>query len=122
MSMKLLLEDLRFDCIIGELPDERVRLQSLRIDAELTVPDTAGETDELADTVDYAALAQTIVASLREARPRTLERAARLAGALALAHPQTLHVRVKAVKFGAVPNLKSAAAVWEGDSGHAADS
>lgn len=122
MAMKLLLEDLRFDCIIGDLPDERVREQSLRIDVELTVPETAGETDNVVDTADYAALARVIVDRLRQAAPRTLERAARLAGGVALADAHALSVRAKATKFGAVPNLKSAAAVWEGTANHAGES
>ena len=54
--MKLELNGIDVECIIGERPDERMRPQRLRVDVVLTIGDRASETDELADTVDYAAL------------------------------------------------------------------
>mgnify|MGYP003308172978 CR=1 FL=1 len=54
--MKLNLNGLDVDCVIGELPDERDRLQRLRVDVALEIPDRAAETDALGDTVDYALL------------------------------------------------------------------
>jgi dihydroneopterin aldolase len=84
VMMELMLNGIGIDCIIGDLPDERVRLQRLRVDAVLEIPDTAGETDELSDTVDYAALAEDIRAGLVAAECRMIERAAKLAAASSL--------------------------------------
>ena len=50
--MKLRLCGIEVDCVIGDLPEERTRLQRLRVDAELTVPDVASSSDDLADTVE----------------------------------------------------------------------
>mgnify|MGYP003329076712 CR=1 FL=1 len=70
---KLKLNGIEVDCVIGERPDERTRLQKLRVDVELEIPDRAAETDALGDTVDYAALAEKVraalVAAVRELDP-----------------------------------------------------
>ena len=79
--MKLRLNSLAVDCIIGELPEERVKQQTLILDIDLEIPDTAAASDELADTVDYAALAGNVRAALVEAGCRMIERAARVAAA-----------------------------------------
>ena len=86
--MKLNLNGLDVDCVIGELPDERNRLQRLRVNVGLEIPDRAAETDALDDTVDYAALA------------------ARIREALVAAAVATV------TKSGAVPGLESASAVY----------
>ena len=39
MDMKLKLNGIGVDCVIGERPDERTRLQHLRVDVELQVCD-----------------------------------------------------------------------------------
>ena len=66
--MTLRLNGIDVDCVIGERPDERTRLQTLRVDIELEIPDDAAETDSLSDTVDYAALTERIRTALASAR------------------------------------------------------
>src|SRR5574344_1706655 len=51
--MKLELNGIEVNCIIGDRPEDRVRPQLLLVDVELTVPDIAADTDCLKDTVDY---------------------------------------------------------------------
>ena len=63
--MTLMIEGIEVECIIGDLPEEREREQTLVVDAELEIPDRAAETDALADTVDYAAAAERLVAALK---------------------------------------------------------
>ena len=111
--MKLELNGIDVDCIIGERPDERTRPQRLRVDVVLTVGDRASETDELADTVDYAALTERIRAALVEAKCRMIERAARVVADLCLEDLKVSAAKVRVVKGGAVPHLESAAAVIE---------
>ena len=48
--MTLRLNGIDVDCVIGERPDERTRLQKLRVDVELEIPDVAAETDSRAST------------------------------------------------------------------------
>jgi 7,8-dihydroneopterin aldolase/epimerase/oxygenase len=50
------LRGLRFDAICGVLPHERTTPQPLELDIDLQADlDAAGESDDLADTVDYGA-------------------------------------------------------------------
>ena len=106
--MKLRLDGIEVDCVIGERPDERDRLQRIIVDVELEIPGTAAETDELADTVDYAALSERIRAALVAAKCRMIERAAKVVY-------DVLPVRaakVTVTKRGAVPGMASASVVY----------
>lgn len=105
---ELLLNGIDVDCVIGERPDERTRLQRLRVDVVLEIADTACETDELSDTVDYAALAEGIRAALVAAECRMIERAAKIAADRCLAEPGVASAVVTVTKTGAVPHLASA--------------
>lgn len=111
--MKLELNGIDVDCIIGERPDERTRPQRLRLDVLLTVGDRVSETDELSDTVDYAALTERIRAALIAAKCRMIERAAKVVLDLCLADEKVFAAKVRVVKSGAIPHLESAAAVIE---------
>ena len=111
--MKLELNGIDVDCIIGERPDERTRTQRLRVDVVLAVDGRAAETDELGDTVDYAALAEKIRAALVAAKCRMIERAAKVVCDLCLADEKVSAAKVRVTKSGAVAHLESAAAVIE---------
>ena len=111
--MKLELNGIDVECIIGERPDERTKTQRLRVDVVLTIDDKVAETDELADTVDYATLAEGIRAALIEAKCRMIERAAKVVCDLSLTDPKVSAAKVRVVKAGAIPHLESAAAVIE---------
>lgn len=114
--MKLKLTEIDVDCIIGDLPEERVKPQRLLIDVELDVSDLAGETDELADTVDYAALTEAIRAALIAGACRMIERAAKLVveTALSFGRGKVFAVRASVTKTGAIAHLRSATAIAEG--------
>ena len=77
--MTLMIEGIEVECIIGDLPEEREREQTLVVDAELEIPDRAAETDALADTVDYAAAAESH-ATTRLAPSRSLHASPPLRG------------------------------------------
>ena len=109
--MTLQLNSLAVDCIIGELPEERVRLQTLILDIELDIPDAAASSDELADTVDYAELAGKVRAALVEAKCRMIERAAKVAADVCLEESLVRAAAVKVTKRGAIEGLGSASAV-----------
>ena len=106
--MRLRLDGIEVDCVIGERPDERDRLQRLKIDVDMEIPSTAAETDSLADTVDYAALAEKIRAALVEAKCRMIERAAKVVYDCL----PTRDARVVVTKSGTIPGLVSASAVY----------
>lgn len=110
--MTLTLNGLDVACIIGERPDERTRLQTLRIDIELEVGDLAAETDALDDTVDYAALAARVREALVAAKCRMIERAAKVVHDVCRADSRIYGARVTVTKVGAVPHLASATVVY----------
>ena len=112
--MKLKLNGIEVACVIGERPDERVRDQVLCVDVELEIPDRAAETDQLADTVDYAALTDRIRAALVAARCRMIERAAKVVYDVCRADAHVLSASATVTKSGAVPGLTSASAVYQG--------
>ena len=109
--MRLRLDGIDVDCIIGERPDERVRTQRLRVDVELTMDDAAAETDDLADAVDYAELTERIRAAVIEAKCQLIERAAKVVRDVCLTDPRVSAARVSVTKTGAVPHLGSATAI-----------
>ena len=111
--MKLELNGIDVDCIIGERSDERTHPQRLRVDVVLTIGDGASETDELSDTVDYAALTERIRAALIAAKCKMIERAAKVVVDLCLADGKVSAAKVRVTKSGAIPHLESAAAVIE---------
>ena len=111
--MKLELNGIDVDCIIGERPDERTRTQRLRVDVALTIGDTAAETDELADTVDYAALTEGIRTALVAAKCKMIERAAKVVCDLCLKDAKVSVAKVRVTKSGAIEHLESASAVIE---------
>lgn len=110
--MKLRLCGIEVDCVIGDLPEERTRLQRLRVDAELTVPDVASSSDDLADTADYAAVAERLRSALVAAECRMIERAAKVAAEACLLDAKVESATVTVVKSGAIKGLDSASAEW----------
>ncbi len=97
-------------CVIGDLPEERGREQSLRVDVSLALDLSAAvANDALGDTLDYAALAEAVRAALRQARCHMIEGAAGCVAQVCLADPRVAEVRVRVEKSGAVPGLRAAA-------------
>lgn len=110
--MKLKLNGIDVDCVIGERPDERTRTQRLRVDIVLEIDDRAAETDELGDTVDYAALTEKVRAALVAAKCRMIERAAKVVCDVCLAEAKVSAAEVSVAKSGAIPHLESASVVY----------
>lgn len=95
MTDVIALRGLRVRGFHGVLPAERAQGQDFVVDAELTV-DTrpAAATDDLADTVDYGALAQALAAVVAGEPVDLLETlVARLAD-VCLADPRVTRARV----------------------------
>ena len=112
--MKLELNGIEADCIIGDRPDERAREQRLLIDASLEIPGAAAGSDRLDDTADYAAAVARVRSALAAARCRMVERAAKVALDALLEDPKVSKARVRVTKRGSVPHMESATAELEG--------
>jgi len=109
-TLRLELNGLSVDCIIGEKPGERVREQRLSLDVALEIVDAAARSDSISDTVDYAALGEAIRAKLVAAKCRMIERAARLAAEVCMEDGKVMSATVRVTKAGAVAGLASASA------------
>lgn len=110
--MTLELNGIDVDCIIGDLPEERVRTQRLRVDVRLSIPGRSAQSDCLGDTVDYAVLTERIRNALAAAECRMIERAAKVAHDVCMREPNAVAATVKVTKAGSVPHLASATAVY----------
>ncbi len=106
------IEGLRVDCIVGIRPHERVRPQPLEISAALNVHlARAGQSGDLADTVDYSDLARTLRRIAVEGRFGLLETMGERMCTVLLATPGVERVRLTLRKPCAIPH--AAAAVVE---------
>ena len=112
--MILELNGIDVDCIIGELPQERLRTQTLVVDVKLHITDRSASSDDIGDTVDYAALTESIRGALVAAECRMIERAAKVVHDLCVMNDKVLAASVKVTKTGAVPHLVSASATFGG--------
>ncbi len=71
----IVIKGLRELGVHGVLPEEQTRPQPFEVDVELTVDlSTAGESDALEDTVDYAAVAEAVSRVVTSERYALLER------------------------------------------------
>lgn len=106
---KLRLNGIEVLCIIGDLPEERIREQRLTVDVELSLDFSAAiASDDLSDTVDYAGLSHRIRAALREAKCRLIERAAGVVCDVCLEEKAVAKAAVAIRKSGCVPGLANA--------------
>ena len=113
--MILELKGIEADCIIGDRPDERERTQRLAVDVKLEIGDAVAESDDLDDTVDYAALTEEIRTALAAAKCRMIERAAKVVCDLCMEDAKVCAAAVKVTKAGAVAHLGSASATIAAD-------
>jgi 7,8-dihydroneopterin aldolase/epimerase/oxygenase len=95
------LRGLRLSGICGALPEERHRAQPLEIDLDVVADlRTAGRTDDLVETVNYAEVVDAVEAVVAEGRPFLLEHLAEgIAGAvLALDRVEAVTVAVRKLR------------------------
>lgn len=84
----------------GVLDEEQARRQPFRFDLDLHLDlNTAGESDDLGDTVNYGALIDLLVATLPTERFQLLERLAARVAELALSYPSVDAVTVRVRKL-----------------------
>ncbi len=90
---------------IGVYPEERRVFRDLEADVRLSVGlGAAGRSDDLADTIDYASLAERLRAVAAASRFRLLEALAEALAAEALRDPRVWAVEIALRKPGAVPD------------------
>ncbi len=83
----------------GVLPEEQTRPQPFEVDVELCVDLTkAGETDELDDTVDYAAVCEAVSRVVSSEQYRLIERLATRIAEVCCADPRVQRAVVEVRK------------------------
>jgi D-erythro-7,8-dihydroneopterin triphosphate epimerase len=97
------IRDLQLRCIIGAYPEERREKQDVSFNitlyADLARP---GQTDDLADTVDYKAVKKDVIAMVEASAFHLVERLAQRVAEICLCHARVRGVRVVAEKPGAL--------------------
>lgn len=108
MEAVLQLDGLEVDCILGDLPEERIQPRRIWVDVRIVASSPAADTDNLSDAIDYVELAGRIRARLVEAKCRLLERAARVALDAVLEDSRVGRATVGVAKKASIPGLASA--------------
>ncbi|MDQ3646555.1 MAG: dihydroneopterin aldolase [Actinomycetota bacterium] len=79
MSDVIRIRDLRVEARVGVTDEERARHQAVLLQIEITADlRDAGRSDDLADTVDYAAVIEDVAKLVAASETRLLERLAEL--------------------------------------------
>ena len=104
MADSVIIEGLAVETVIGVYEWEREVTQQLRLDLEMAWNNAVpGQSDNVADALDYAAVSERITGYLTELQPQLLERAAEGIAALLQQEFQVHWVRLTLRKPGAVP-------------------
>ena len=105
---KIFIKDLRAHGIIGVYPHERETPQEILINVTVYV-DTqrAAQTDDIADCVDYDALAKKVKAHAESAARLTVEALANDLAEICLQEKGVEKVIVRVEKPGAIPSAQS---------------
>jgi dihydroneopterin aldolase len=105
-TMIVFIRNLAVDTIIGVYEHERAKPMSLLLDLEIELSHgRAGETDQLADTIDYGAVIDGIRRFLATTRCRLLERLAELVATFVLDEFGAKRVSLQIAKIGMFPGV-----------------
>lgn len=102
------IESLAVETVVGVYDWEREVTQRLLLDLEMAWNNRpAGESDDVADALDYAAVSHRVTEALQAMKPRLLERAAEELAALLQREFGVRWLRLTIRKPGAVPTARS---------------
>jgi len=108
----IVIRGLVASCLVGVEEAERAHRQRIAIDLELSVDvRAAGRSDDLADTVDYAALRRHVLAAAEGGEFRLIERLAEVVAEVCLKDRRVAAVRVALEKPGALRRARCAGVV-----------
>lgn len=103
---QIYIRQLKLNAVIGVYPRERKAPQTVIVDLVLhTDLQVAGQSDQLADTVDYAALVACVRRAVAKSHFQLLEALAEHIAALCLCEPRIMAVDVTVAKPGALPGI-----------------
>ena len=100
---KIIISDLRVDTVIGTLPEERGKIQTLLINLELYLPlQKAGKSDDLFDSVDYWQIETKIIKMGENSKFFLIERFAEEIADICLQEKLISRVKIEVAKPGAL--------------------
>ena len=106
------IRQLKLSVVIGVYPRERKAPQAVFVDLTLhTDLQVAGRSDQLADTIDYAALVARVRKAVAKSRFQLLEALAEYIAGICLREPRIAAVDVTAAKPRALPGIGVAVTV-----------
>lgn len=110
----IFIESLRVETLIGIYPRERVVPQPVVLDLKIGHSTaTAGASDDIHDTIDYAEVVRRLRLELAEKHFLLLEKLAEFVAALLLEDFSAQWVRVSVAKLGMLPNVARVGVVIE---------
>lgn len=116
----IVIKDLLVRGIIGVNDWERELEQDILVNITLTADlSRAGQTDDLADTVNYRTVAKKVIAHVEGTQRFTLEALAADIAAICLAEPRVRRTRVRVEKPGALRFARSVGVEIEREAGTA---
>jgi FolB domain-containing protein len=111
---KIIINDLKVETVIGTLPEERTRRQTLIINLELSLSlEKAGKSDDLFDSVDYSKIESAIIELGEKSEFFLIEAFAEETARICLADPLVMSANIRVDKPGALKNSRSVAVYIE---------
>ncbi|MGE5470398.1 MAG: dihydroneopterin aldolase [Bacteroidota bacterium] len=103
----IFIEELRAETWIGIYPREKAMPQTVEISLQIGVPTvSAGASDDIRDTVDYAVVVERLRADLSASHFNLLEALAEHVASYLLKNFASHWVRVSIAKLGMMPGVK----------------
>lgn len=110
----IFIEALRAETWIGIYPREKAMPQTVLLDIQMGVSTApAGASDDIRDTIDYAAVSNRLRAELAERHFNLLEKLAEFAADLILKEFAAQWVRISAAKLGMLKGVKRVGVIIE---------
>ncbi|MGH8671504.1 MAG: dihydroneopterin aldolase [Burkholderiales bacterium] len=103
----IFIGDLRVDTVVGVYEWERRLSQTVQIDFEIGLPDRrSGQTDRIADTIDYGAVIARLKSSVTQQRFELIEALAEHIANIIINEFSVPWTRVSVTKFGLIRGVK----------------
>lgn len=110
----IFIDHLEAETIIGVYPNERLAPQALVLDIEIGLPNARGfTTDQLADTVDYAAVVALVRRELQTHSFHLLERLAHHLCEQIERQTDATQIRMRIAKPGILPGTRAVGVILE---------
>ena len=110
----IFIDELRLSTLIGIYPREKAMPQTIELSLQIgTSTTSAGNSDEIADTINYAEVVERLRSELAARHFNLLEKLSEFIATLLLEEFGALWVRVSIAKLGMIPGVRRVGVVIE---------